>query len=174
VFANRQRGIYLAHSADSVVAHNLVARNGLEGIAIIDEGRSPNRPELRPRRNRVLGNIVAWSGKAAVVLPAGGLENSSDYNLFLVQGPAPQFSLGWSPLRQGLAAWRAASGQDAHSWSLQFGIPQALAAEFSAQDAQPDWSAVKAVASRYSVRGADIPQIAEQSADPQPEAPGPR
>jgi parallel beta-helix repeat protein len=174
VFANRQRGIYLAHSADSVVAHNLVARNALEGIAVIDEGRSPNRPELRPRRNRVFGNIVAWSGKAAIVLPAGLLENSSDYNLFLVAGPPPGFSLGWSPVRQGLAAWRAASGQDDYSWSLQFGLPQTLAAAFAAQQPKPDWSAVNSVASRYSVRAPEIAEIAEQPADPQPEAPGPR
>lgn len=56
-------GLYPAHSADSVVAHNLVPRDALEGIAIIDEGRSPNRPELRPRRQTLAAAFAARQPK---------------------------------------------------------------------------------------------------------------
>jgi parallel beta-helix repeat protein len=158
VYGNRQRGIYLPHSADSLVAHNLVAGNGLEGIAIIDEGRSKGKAELRPRANRVYGNIVAWNGRAAIVLPAGGLENASDYNLFLGGREPPAFSLGWgsreSPVRKGLKAWQAASGQDTNSWSETSEIPQALRDALSTRKSNPDWTHVVSLASRFSVRAA--------------------
>ena len=159
VFGNKRRGIYLPHSSGSVVAHNLVARNGLEGIAVIDEGRSPERKELRPRANRVVGNIIAWNGKSAVVLPAGGLENASDYNLYLSAREPPGFSLGWgsreSPVRKGLDAWRAASGQDAHSWSEVLEIPGALLEALEKRRPDADWGGILEIASRFSVLPAE-------------------
>jgi parallel beta-helix repeat protein len=155
VFGNRQRGIYLPHSSESVIAYNLVARNGMEGIAVIDEGRSKNKPELRPRGNRVFGNILAWNAKAALVLPAGLLENVSDYNLLLAAREPPAFSLGWgsreSPVRKGLADWRAASGQDAHSWSEALDVPQALLEALERRHTDPDWTQLMVLAARHDV-----------------------
>jgi parallel beta-helix repeat protein len=155
VFRNRQRGIYLPHSSDSIVAYNLVAGNGMEGIAVIDEGRSRGKAELRPRANRIVGNIVAWNGKAAVVLPASLLDNVSDYNLYLGDREPPSFSLGWgsreSPVRKGLPAWRSASGQDANSWSESFEIPAALLTRLEKKERDADWSDVIQVASKFSV-----------------------
>jgi parallel beta-helix repeat protein len=157
VFGNRQRGIYLPHSSDSVVAYNLVVKNGFEGIAVIDEGRSKNKPELAPRANRVLGNIVAWNGRSSLVLPAGLLDNAADYNLYVSAKEPPGFSIGWgsreSPIRKGLQAWRAASGQDANSWNESADIPQPLLAALEAQQPNPDWTPVTTVASRFKVRG---------------------
>lgn len=157
VFGNRQRGIYLPHSSESVVAYNLVARNGMEGIAVIDEGRSRGKPELAPRGNRVLGNILAWNDKAAVVLPAELLENASDYNLYVSVKEPPAFSMGWgsreSPVRNGLDAWRKASGQDANSWNESSEVPQALLAALDAKQPDPDWAQVLSLASRFKVRG---------------------
>ena len=159
VFGNRQRGIYLPHSAESIVAHNLVARNGMEGIAIVDEGRSSTKPELRPRANRVIGNIVAWNGKAAVVLPAELVDNTSNYNLYLSSREPPAFSLGWgsreSPVRKGLEAWRAASGQDANSWTRAFEIPRELLSSLEKRQSDTDWSEVIKLASRFSVLPAE-------------------
>lgn len=159
VFGNKLRGIYLPHSAESVVAHNLVARNGMEGVAVIDEGRSPQRAELRPRANRVIGNIVAWNGKTAVVLPAAVLDNVSDYNLYLSSREPPGFSLGWgsreSPVRKGLSAWREASGQDAHSWSEALEIPGGIQAALEKMQADADWSEIIKLASRFSVLPAE-------------------
>jgi parallel beta-helix repeat protein len=156
VFGNRQRGIYLPHSADSLVAHNLVVANGMEGIVVIDEGRSKNKPELRPRTNRLHGNIVAWNGKAAIVLPLGLLENMSDYNLFVDDREPPAFSLGWgsraSPVRKGLKAWQMASGQDGNSWSETQEMPKALRDALAARSPSPDWSPVMSLASRFTVR----------------------
>jgi parallel beta-helix repeat protein len=178
VFGNRQRGIYLPHSSESVIAYNLVARNGMEGIAVIDEGRSKNKPELRPRGNRVFGNILAWNGKAALVLPAGLLENASDYNLLLAGGEPPGFSLGWgsrdSPVRKGLADWRAASGQDANSWSESLDVPQSLLDALEKRRADPDWTQLTALAARRNVDasraldGVAAPNLAQQA------SPGPR
>jgi parallel beta-helix repeat protein len=155
VFGNRQRGIYLAHSSESVVAHNLIAGNGMEGVVAIDEGRSRSKAELRPRANRIVGNIIAWNSKTAVVLPAGLLENVSDYNLYLGNREPPSFSLGWgsreSPVRKGLPAWRSASGQDAHSWSESFEIPAALLAALEKKQPDADWSDVIKLASKFNV-----------------------
>lgn len=178
VFGNKLRGIYLPHSSDSIVAHNLIARNGMEGVAVIDEGRSPTRAELRPRSNQVIGNIVAWNGRNAVVLPAGGLDNLSDYNLYLTSGEPPSFSLGWasreSPVRKGLDAWRAASGQDANSWSQAVEIPRDVLAALEKRQADVNWSEILSVAARFSVLSAEKP--GGRSA-PLPEvqlAPGPK
>jgi hypothetical protein len=176
VFGNGQRGIYLPHSSASVIAFNLVAKNGMEGIAIIDEGRSPDKPELRPRADRVLGNILAWNGKAALVLPAEPLESVSDYNLIL-QGREPsRFSMGWGtrekPVRTGLAAWQAASGQDAHSWSESVEIPGALLDAIEKRHPDPDWTRVTSLASRFSIPALD-PFGASVPAAANPSTPGP-
>jgi parallel beta-helix repeat protein len=176
VFGNRQRGIYLPHSAESVVAHNLVAGNGMEGVAIVDEGRSRTRPELVPRANRVVGNIFAWNGKAAVVLPAGALDSVSNYNLFLSGPEPPTFSMGWSskesPLRRGLDAWKAASGQDASSWTEPLDMPAEIREAMQARKTIPRWEGVLASAARFRVRvagpGGPLPGVVDSA------PPGPR
>jgi hypothetical protein len=160
-----------------VVAHNLVARNGMEGIVIVDEGRAKSRAELRPRGNRVVGNIVAWNGRSAVVLPAALADNASDYNLYLIGREPPGFSLGWasreSPIRRGLEAWRAASGQDAHSWSEAFDIPKELLLALDKRQADADWTPVTKLASRFSVLTAE-PAVGKTPAVSPQLTPGPR
>jgi len=156
VFGNRQRGIYLPDASHSVVAHNLVASNGMEGIAIVDEGRASSNPALVPRGNVVFGNIVAWNGKAALVLPAGGLDNASDYNLFVSGATPARFSLGWgsraSPVREGLVAWQKASGQDLHSWGAPLALPQALAFALRAARPDPPWGPLETLARGKAAR----------------------
>jgi len=102
-----------------------------------------------PRDNAVFGNIVAWSGKAAIVLPAAGLDNVSDYNLIVSDGASPGFSLGWgsreSPVRQGLAAWQRAARQDLHSWSENRARPADLR-RWSAREAGADGLVAQPVA----------------------------
>jgi len=153
VFGNGQRGIYLAHSGNSVVAYNLVVMNGLEGIVAIDEGRNPELDELRPRNNRVFDNIVGWNGKSALVLPAGRQGNTADFNLYLGTS-APSFSLGWpaaeSPLRNGLDEWRSASGQDMRSWYESTNIPAAINDSLAAKDSNIDWTPVLSMAPWFS------------------------
>ena len=178
VFGNRQRGIYLAHSSGSLVAHNLIARNGMEGIAIVDEGRSRDKAELRPRGNRVLGNILAWNGRTTVVLPKGLLENVSDYNLYLANKEPPSFSLGWasreSPVRKGLKSWQAASGQDGNSWSESFDIPRELLAALEKKKPDADWSEVMKLAARFSVLPAEPASGKPAAALVQQLTPGPK
>ena len=177
VFGNKRRGIYLPHSSGSIVAHNLVAKNGMEGVVVVDEGRSKNKPELRPRGNRVIGNILAWNNRSAVVLPAGLLENVSDYNLYLSSREPPGFSLGWaskaSPVRKGLEAWRAASRQDMNSWSESFEIPKELLLALEKRQPDADWSGVMKLASRFSVLAADAGGKPTAATSPQL-TPGPR
>jgi len=149
VFANGQRGIYLPNCSECVVERNLVAANRMEGIVIVDERKSA-RPELLPRGNRVVGNIVAWNGRAAVVLPANGEGNVSDHNVYVDAKDPPLFSLGWAtrerPVRKGLEAWKSASGQDANSRSELIEVPPALMKAWQAREIEPDWSALTGVA----------------------------
>lgn len=160
IFGNRQRGIYLPHSSDSIIAHNLVAMNGYEGVAIIDEGRSAKKSELAPSGNRLFANIIAWNGRSALVLPAELRDNVADYNLYVSAKEPPGFSLGWGtreqPVRKGLGAWRTVSGQDAHSWNETLEAPPALRAALDAQQTDPDWKELHAIAARHA---ADVPPI---------------
>jgi parallel beta-helix repeat protein len=154
VFGNGQRGIYLPNSPDSVVAHNLVAMNGMEGIALVNE-RPPSRPEITARAARIVGNVLAWNGRAAVVLPDTDA-NVSDYNVYLHDADPPSFSLGWGslerPLRKGLEDWKSASGQDAHSRSERLALPAGLRKALDAKELAPDWSPVLSDAEHLGVR----------------------
>lgn len=146
IFANAQRGIYLPNSRDSVIAHNLVADNGLQGIAIVDARRGQyGKFDLTPRGNKVFGNIIAWNKGPAVVLPADAPGNRSDYNL-VVSGPgAPAaFSLGWGsltqPVRHGLSAWQNASKQDEHSKVVKLNPPPGFLQAVDKRELRPNWS----------------------------------
>ena len=154
IFGNGLRGIYLPYSSSSVIAFNMVAKNGYEGIAIVDEGRDPDDLRLRPTGNVIHGNIIAWGVKPAIVLPLALADNRSDYNLFLGLSQ-PTFSLGWpsatSPIRNGLDAWRAASGQDMNSWYQAFDIPATLQAEFDQKAIYPNWTEVLNLAAQFGV-----------------------
>lgn len=167
VAGNRQRGIYLMDSSHSVVAHNLVAGNGMEGIAIVQDGRAAKKRALVARDNVVFGNVVAWSGKAAIVLPAAGAGNASDYNLFIGDAAPPRFSLGWgsreSPVRQGLAAWQRAARQDLHSWYEKRARPDDLKS-WSARD----YGARGLVAQPVAASNADLPPALRAPARPGP------
>jgi parallel beta-helix repeat protein len=134
---NTQRGIYLPNSSESVIAHNLIAANGMEGIAIVDERHAAKEgiQYLVPRDNRVIGNLIAWNGRASIVLPLDA-DNLSDGNAFFDVN-SPSLSQGWptreKPLAQGLPAWRAQSGQDSNSWSQKSPLPTALKVQVDAR-----------------------------------------
>jgi len=173
--ANGQRGIYLPNSSKSVVVHNLVAGNSLEGIAIVDErGPQPEHPEFVPRSNRVAGNIIGWNGKAALVLPADRLDNISDANLFVGPKP-PALSLGWGsrekPIVNGLAAWLKLSDQDRRSWQKTITLPNTVAADWRAQDETPDEAALERLAQGLRVPAGLVSVSLRPGA---PATPGPR
>lgn len=147
-FGNKQRGIYLPNSSQSDITHNLVAFNGLEGIAIVDVRKAPNEAAwLVPHGSRVIGNIVAWNGGSALVLPDNAPDNDSSYNLYIVSnGDTPHFSLGWGskeqPVRIGLGTWQAATNHDQQSQAMAMDPPAALTQALAARELRPDWSAV--------------------------------
>lgn len=160
IFGNEQRGIYLPNSADSVVAYNLVVANGLDGIAIVNERHvtADKDAELLPKANQVIGNIVGWNGKAALVLPVEALNNVADANVYLSQEP-PVYSLGWGdrehPQLKGLAAWQGAAKQDLASYHQAVARPSSLVAALQARALDIDWAVVRqyskstAVPARY-------------------------
>jgi hypothetical protein len=179
VFANGQGGIYLPGSAESIVAHNLVAYNGDEGIAASPDAGSAAAPErqakkVEPRENRVVGNIVAWNGKAGLALPDAAQESISDYNLYVSASEPPAFSSttsgGQGPRWKGLDDWKEASGQDQHSWVASLDIPQPLQHALQSGQPSPQWDTVTAVASRLNVRAAGalrgeiLPGLRDQAA----------
>lgn len=156
VFGNKQRGIYLPNSSNSVVAHNLVINNGMEGIVVIDETK--NNPALKTEGNKVIGNIVAWNAKTALVLPSEAMNNVSDANLFISNQP-PSFSMGWGskerPIRKGLNSWTETSGQDKQSRHKDMAMPSQLAADLQAQKFNPDWSVLNDLIGNFEFSSKD-------------------
>jgi hypothetical protein len=150
IFGNKQRGIYLPCSSYSVVAYNLVVKNGLQGIAAIDDGRSATNAVLVPANNMFYGNIVAWSGGGDILVPAGALNNVSNYNV-IVEATQPMFSAGWSPLIPGLANWQAKTGEDGQSAFVAQSVSSALNTAFLSGNARVDLSSLIALGSRVTV-----------------------
>jgi hypothetical protein len=144
--ANRQRGIYALHSHELEISGNTVAFNQLDGIVVMDEGlRDPSRVlDLRPRLNRVEGNVVAFNTGMALVLPNERSSNTSNGNCYIDKPSSPpRFSLGW-PRAGGIGVktlpqWIAATGQDEQS-GVRLEVPSAAAlGAIAAQDHAFDW-----------------------------------
>lgn len=159
-FGNRHRGIYLPHSSHSVVACNVAALNGMEGIVVVDEGRRTKDLDLEPRNNRILANIMAWNhreqwGRPDLILPRNYAKNVADWNLYVSDDQTPLFSQGWpkltNPLVRGLEDWRRESGQDAHSWSSQLQIPENVRQAYVNRQEDVDWSALARLASEHRI-----------------------
>lgn len=147
-FANRQRGIYLLQSRESVVAHNLVVANGLEGIAIIDDKREDPKGKLnlRPYNNVVRANLIAWNKKSALILPGEQYHNVSDANLFLQDQDSPYFSMGWPKHeedRKTLARWRQQEAQDRLSVAVSTPMATDIKLALAREDLRPNWSRLK-------------------------------
>jgi hypothetical protein len=107
VVGNRQRGIYLRQTSHSTVAFNLVAGNGLDGIAIVDEGQRDPRGEMdfSVRNNWVVGNVIAWN-RIGLTMPDPLRDNRSDGNVFVGDSGATSLRLGWKRTI-GRADWTA-------------------------------------------------------------------
>ncbi|HCN68258.1 MAG TPA: hypothetical protein DIT03_08335 [Candidatus Accumulibacter sp.] len=97
VVGNRQRGIYLRQTSLSTVAFNLVASNGLDGIAIVDEGQRDSRGEMdfSVRNNWVIANVIAWN-VIGLTMPAPLTDNRADGNVFAGDGEATALRIGWN------------------------------------------------------------------------------
>ncbi len=148
VFGNQQRGIYLPHTHDSWVAHNLVVANGLDGIVAVDEKRDDpkGRLDLRPRNNRIVANVVAWNKGAAVILPGDEYQNVSNGNLFIDERE-PMFSMGWPRMfspKMGLGEWRKEQGQDRDSRYVVASPSGAIKNALARETLDVDWSALDA------------------------------
>jgi len=113
VVGNRQRGIYLRQTSLSTVAFNLVASNGLDGIAIVDEGQRDPRGEMdfSVRNNWVIANVIAWNA-VGLTMPAPLADNRADGNVFAGDGEATALRLGWNR-KLSRVEW-IATGLDTH------------------------------------------------------------
>jgi parallel beta-helix repeat protein len=114
VVGNRQRGIYLRQTSLSTVAFNLVTHNGLDGIAVIDEGQRDPKGEtdFSVRNNWVIGNVIAWN-LIGLTMPAPLGDNRSDGNAFVGDSAATSLRIGWN--RNLTRAEWIASSLDTHS-----------------------------------------------------------
>ncbi|MDQ9169719.1 right-handed parallel beta-helix repeat-containing protein [Oxalobacteraceae bacterium R-40] len=148
VFGNRQRGIYLPHSRNSLVARNMVLANGLEGITAIDEHRQDNEGnlDLRPRNNRIVRNIVAWNKGLAVILPGAEYGNTSDQNIYISDDGNPKFSMGWPNAgsgRKNINEWRGREKQDERSQTFKLAMSKEVRNALAHEKLGFDWSILK-------------------------------
>ena len=156
VFGNHQRGIYLIHSRDSIVAHNLVVANGLDGIAVIDEQRSDPKGilDLRPRGNKVFANLVAWNGAAALILPGAEYSNRSDANLYFQEIGSPYFSMGWPKgmfNKRRLSDWQTKERQDQASKLISTAMPDKIKTGFAKENLAIEWDLIAAAVNQFKV-----------------------
>lgn len=157
---NLQRGLYALHSHELLIERNLVAFNGLEGIAVMDEGLRDKALDLEARGNRVRANIVAFHTRPALVLPEGGVGNEASDNLYVeAKAGESMFSRGWpSPVRptpRGLAAWQSRTGQDIRSSAVTVLAPPALVEALRRKRLDDEWQAL-VVAAREASRRAGV------------------
>lgn len=142
VVGNDQRGIYLPHSSYSIVAFNLVASNGLQGIAIVDEGRrDPEKVfDFSARGNKVFGNVLAWNA-GPLVLPTNIADNMSDGNIYIGDATQTNLAQGWVGMfQEALQKWTSRTQQDANSLRMENPIDKGFAKSMVEHDPQPDLS----------------------------------
>ncbi|MDO8300773.1 right-handed parallel beta-helix repeat-containing protein [Lacisediminimonas sp.] len=164
IFGNGQRGVYLSHSRDSVVTRNLIVANGLEGIVAIDEQRTDPQGllDLRPWRNRISGNVLAWNKGPALILPGARYRNVSDDNVYLQDDaePGPLFAMGWPKTwnrPQPISAWRAREGQDIGSRVISKRMEATMRNALAQRSLEIDFSRIERLA------GAAAPALAGQA-----------
>jgi parallel beta-helix repeat protein len=117
VIGNDQRGVYLPHASNSVVAFNLISGNRMQGIALADEGRrdSNNEFDFSVKSNKVFGNVLAWND-GPMILPDDLADNLSDDNLYVGDDQQANPGKGWGHVfRAPLKAWTQQTHLDAGS-----------------------------------------------------------
>jgi len=140
VIGNQQRGIYLPHSSDSVVAFNLVAGNAMQGIAIIDEGRRDptGQFDMSARGNKVFSNVLAWNA-GALILPTNLADNASDGNLFIGDAAQTNIGQGWVHMfQEQLNRWIPHTQQDMHSQHMENAVDEGFRKSLGESNPTPD------------------------------------
>jgi parallel beta-helix repeat protein len=151
VFGNKLRGIYLANSWNSLVAHNLVAKSGLENISSAnDRGVSPSSPQA-PRNNQIIGNVDVWGSGDILRVAEKQFSNTSNGNLF-VGASSPVYAQETSQFANratGLENWQGVSGQDGSSWESVMAMPSTISSALNARQPNVNWSSLKSRASQF-------------------------
>jgi len=114
VVGNTQRGIYHRQGSHNTFAFNFVSHNGLDGIAVVDEGqRVAGSPfDFSVKDNWIVGNMIAWNNPG-LSIPAPLADNISNLNYFIGDTAGTRLRIGWGAYMS-RAAWKAA-GLDTHS-----------------------------------------------------------
>lgn len=147
---NDQRGIYLPHSSSTIIAFNLVAGNRMQGIAIINEGRSdPDKEfDFSARGNKVFGNVLAWN-PGPLVLPTDIADNQSDGNVYIGDATQSNPGQGWVGMfQEALQKWTSRTQQDANSLRLENAIDPGFAKSIAERSPDPDLSWYRALRSK--------------------------
>lgn len=160
-FGNKQRGIYLYQSRESVVAHNLIVANALDGLVAMGGERvdPKGKLDLRPQNNQFFGNLIGWNRGAAVILPGKDNENRSGPNVYVGTPDKTRFSMGW-PSRvtppMNLARWREQYGQDQTSAFIDADLPSEIAADLAKQSERPNWAALHDLPPEFAFNNREI------------------
>jgi hypothetical protein len=135
---NSQRGIYLPSASLSMVRNNLVAGNGLEGIAVIDEGGTDPTGvvNMRPVGNTIVKNLIAWNGYALTV--PGNEPIFVDQNTYVGQGIQLRLGNGWSQPFDAFVEWQQQIKLDTHSTQVLLPIDPLFASSVRAQQTSPN------------------------------------
>jgi parallel beta-helix repeat protein len=154
VFGNRLRGIYLSNAVATVVEHNVVIANDLDGIAVNNERSSD--PKYAAVNNKIIGNIIAWNGKMELRLPPKNIPSVSNENLF-VGAQAPRFGVWHKPAYprvSGLSSWTEMSGQDKNSWQTLMPFPPALELKIKRRETDLDWPLLTSITRQLDIAAA--------------------
>jgi hypothetical protein len=114
VVGNTQRGIYHRQGSSNTFAFNFVSHNGLDGIAVVDEGQrvAGSAFDFSVKDNWIVGNMIAWNNPGLSV-PAPLADNISNLNYFIGDAAATRIRIGWGAYMS-RAAWKTA-GLDTQS-----------------------------------------------------------
>jgi hypothetical protein len=135
---NSQRGIYLPSASLSMVRNNLVAGNGMEGIAVIDEDRGVN---MRPVGNTIVKNLIAWNGYALTV--PGDVPIVVDQNTYVGEGIQLRLGNGWSQQFDSFVKWQQQIKLDTHSIQVLLPIDPLFSSSVQAQQTSPNLAWVR-------------------------------
>jgi parallel beta-helix repeat protein len=151
VFANRERGIYLQNASNSLVAHNLVVKSGMENISSTNNRKVGASHSWAPKNNKIIGNVSSWGAADTLRLPEKQFANTSNGNLFVDDSSSifAQETGGFANRATGLPQWQGLSGQDRNSWERVTGMASGISSGLNSRQAKVDWSSLKSIASQF-------------------------
>ena len=168
VYGNGRWGVHTG-GQDSVIENNLIIANGRRGIFGYHDPRVPGGP----LRNKLLRNIVGWSGEAEITVPnRSSYPWVSDDSLYL-NGSTPKFLEEKVAIITGLGNWQDHSGYDRQSRSRSMPLPASIADAINDRRLITDWTPIEKIAREVDPESPPGPWGAETPPPPPPPPPPP-